>query len=584
MAAQQARGSTLLLEEYYEAGDDRFLAELLRCRSEGKLKALVSRWYDDPRPWARTVLLRYIDDGCDRPNHRVLVKGLFKRAEAKGDDEALAHFMVAFDRLNRRRLVEQKRYDWSTRKTYSEFVLKPDKSVPSRVPKEKTSQGRNPRTGERIEIPVRSKSIERFSRHTRRYLCRRVLRYFRRLGFRDVERYGRTIRAALVLYSDEHLQKSEQLLESWSLVHALYWGSPVIKRSPHGIKLAEGATLGSIVPAPLHPAAWQGVFDEVLALVEHAQSRTVRVFALALLTREYASELRALPSARWRALLRSPHEEIQQFAVERLRSATDLANLPVGEWLTLLSIESVTILPVLCELFEASVHPDRLSLQQCVDLASSPTAPVAELGLRWAREKPVETEDDLRRLLPLCEARAPRVRAEAARWVEELLLASPHTRPQDARDLMDAKRVEARQVGLALLEARFPQDAALWAAASETPYDDVRARLVAKLGEWERLLDRTAIKRIWATTLLAIHRGGRAKRTVVRQVAEHIVQNPEQGEALLPLLGYALRSVRVPERRAGLAALAQAAYRTPSLRATITRHLPELRLFDEAVS
>jgi hypothetical protein len=44
-------------------------------------------------------------------------------------------------------------------------------------------------------------------------------------------------------------------------------------------------------------------------------------------------------------------------------------------------------------------------------------------------------------------------------------------------------------------------------------------------------------------------------------------------------LKVALRSIRAPERRAALSALAQVAFTTPSLRASMAKALPELKLF-----
>src|SRR5262245_45900443 len=114
-------GSPLLVE-YFAAGDDRLLDELLACHAEKKFKSFGERWYAAPRPWARRALLRYVDDGCDRPHHRSLVKTLFKKAEAASDDEALAHFLVAFDRLSRRELVQVRHWDYKTRRATIEFV------------------------------------------------------------------------------------------------------------------------------------------------------------------------------------------------------------------------------------------------------------------------------------------------------------------------------------------------------------------------------------------------------------------------------------------------------------------------------
>jgi hypothetical protein len=583
----ESAGSALLVDEYFASGDDRLLGELLPCRSEKKFKTFGERWYADTRPWARQTLLRYVDDGCDRPHHRLLVKTLFKKAEAAADDEAMAHFLVAFDRLTRRQIVPVRHWDYQTRQSTTEFVLKADSSVPSKAPREKPARSaRNPQTGAVMNIPGRSQPMERFSRRTRRYLARRAFRYFRRAGWKDKPRYARALRIALPLYDDSNLQKPEQLLDAWGLVHALYWASPVLKRSPHGVRLTANAKLADLAPAPIFPDAWKGVpgFEALSDFAVRARSRTVRRWAIALLKRDHADALRELTFTRLRLLLKSPHEEVQVFAAELLKEKPGLEGLPVDEWLELLKLENPDVLALVCELVEKTVHPDRLTLAQSIALACAPAAAVAELGLRWARTKKVEAASDLETALALREARAPRVRAEALEWLRELLSRSSQAKPEHVRELVDAKHKEARSEGLRLMDERFKDETTLWAALSESPYDDVRGRLVVRLKEWEKALDREALKRVWATSLLAIHRGGRAKRQVVKQVAERIVSTPAEAEALLPLLGVALRSVRTPERRSALAALARAAHRAPQLRDAIARRLPELRLLDEAVA
>jgi hypothetical protein len=564
VADQEPGGSTLLIDEYFEAGDDRFLAEVLASRSDKKLLSLVDTWFWDPRPFARRMLIAYIDDGCDRPKHRPLVKRLFKRAEAAGDDELMAHFMAAFDRLVRHQLVERRTWDWATRTTLSGWVLERDPTVLSRIPKPKKGS--------------RPPQVDRFTARTRLYLCRRAFRYFRNLGHRDPGRYATAVRAALLLYRDEHLEKPEQLLDAWGFVHVLYHGAPVLVRNPHGIRLAAGARLADLAPAPIYPEVWQEGFDGVLSLLERAPSRTVRRFAVEMLERHHGDALRSLSFARLRNLLRSPREDVQSFAARRLKEASGLENLPLSDWLELLRVENAEAIPLICDLVRAHVHPDRLTLAQSVDLARSGVAAVAELGLTWARSKAAGGHDDLETLISLRDAATPLVRAEAMAWVGRLLAESPLAKPVMARDLIDAKYAEARMAGIALMEGRFKDDTSLWGAMSESPYDDVRAVFVRNLSAWEETLDSESLHRVWATSLLAIHRGGRAKQRVVGQVADRIVRQPGEAESLLPLLGIALRSVRVPERRAGLAAVARAAFRAPALQAAIERQLPELRL------
>src|SRR3954464_9214933 len=101
-ACAMAGGSSLLLDEYFEAGDDRFYQELLRFDGEKRLAFWAEKILADKRPFARRGLLASIDGGCDRDHHPALVRRLFKRVEAAGDDEAMAHFLAAFDRLSRR--------------------------------------------------------------------------------------------------------------------------------------------------------------------------------------------------------------------------------------------------------------------------------------------------------------------------------------------------------------------------------------------------------------------------------------------------------------------------------------------------
>jgi hypothetical protein len=545
-------GSSLMLEELWKSGDDGFLAELLRIESEKHLAAFAERLWTDRRPFARRMLLAYIDDGADRDHHRPLVKRLFKRAEKAGDDEAMGHFLVAFDRLARRELREVQRWDWQTRESHTAFELQ-------RVP---AGPGQS-----------------RFSQATRLYLVRRAWRYFRFLGWREPARYQRAMMATLPLYQDQHLSKPENVLDSWGLVHALYHGSDVLERHQAGTRLRPGRTLAELAPAPFKPAVWTDRHEDLFELVQHAGSRTVRAWAIAWL-RAHAN-LSGLPLSRVRPMLRSQHDEVVLFGAELLRSVAGLETMLIGDWLELLQIRNATALPIVCELMEKHVAPSRLRATECVTLAQSPMAAVAALGLRWLRDKPgVELET----VLGLGEAEVPPVRAQAVEWLLERIRGSAASRPEHLRELIDARHLDTRERALALWEAepRFHDDGTLWAALPESPYEDVRARVIAHLERRLAELTPGSIRHIWVSALLAVHRGGRAKPLVARQISRRIADHPAEADDLLPLLGIALRSLRQPERRAGLAALVRAAETRPGLRAQIQRHLPELHILDDA--
>lgn len=557
-------GSNLLVDEYFEAGDDRFVDEVLALTTGKKLKSFADRWYKDKRAFARRTLLAYIDDGCDRPHHRPLVKALFKLSEKASDDEAVGHFMVAFDRLVQRKLVEREKYDWSRRTSVKEKILAGDARYPGRF------YGRND-------------SAPNFSGRTRRYLQRRALRYFRDIGRKDPLRYGKSIRAALALYRDEHLDKPERLLDSWGLMHALYHGSPVLVRNPSGIRIAEGRSLGELDPEPLWFAAWKGCFEDVFALVVSAKSRTVRVFGISVLKHFYKSDLDRITMARLRPLIASQYEEVQVLGADLLRSADGLSSLTIADWLDLLRIENQAALMFLCEAIKKHVSPKRLELEACVDLALSPISPVAELGLDWAMTKKTDNKAALEVALRLANCRAPRVREAASKWLVTVLSGSKFARMEHVRDLVDSKHEDVRREALGFFEkdVRFKDDTTLWASLSESPYDDVRSFLLAHLGQREKALGPLALERVWASTMLAVHRGSRHKRLALMQIAARVAEKPVEAEPLLGILGYALRSVRPTERRAALAAVSRAAFDAPVLRNAIGRKLPELTLFGE---
>ncbi|MND04869.1 hypothetical protein D3C83_253410 [compost metagenome] len=62
------------------------------------------------------------------------------------------------------------------------------------------------------------------------------------------------------------------------------------------------------------------------------------------------------------------------------------------------------------------------------------------------------------------------------------------------------------------------------------------------------------------------------------QIVARLERHPDEASRLLPVLAAALRSVRGPEWRTGLAALVQLVERRPELESVVQREFPELRL------
>src|SRR5262249_4551854 len=76
------------------------------------------RWYANPSRNARRLLLAYLEEPLNAYRHEALVKRLFKRAEAAGDDAVMARFLVAFDRSIRR--IQRRRLHYERRQVQSQ--------------------------------------------------------------------------------------------------------------------------------------------------------------------------------------------------------------------------------------------------------------------------------------------------------------------------------------------------------------------------------------------------------------------------------------------------------------------------------
>src|SRR5687767_14488334 len=229
--------SFLVLEEYFARGDGRFLDQLRQVSDPKKLAAFTDRWSRDHRPWARDQVLFYLDQPLDRPGHQPVVKRLFKAAEARGDDELMGAFAVAFDRLVRRVRKTKHQYDWQTRTSWTEEVLVAPRNTLPGAPR----RGQNPRTGASVwYTPKPRHPAFLFSYHTRYYLRRRAWRYFRRMGHRRPVDYLGAVVRFLARYRDEDLAKGENIIDSWSLLHACFFEHDALEFNASHALLKEG--------------------------------------------------------------------------------------------------------------------------------------------------------------------------------------------------------------------------------------------------------------------------------------------------------------------------------------------------------
>jgi hypothetical protein len=546
-----AEGSILAVEEFFAAGDPRFRSELLYLNAPKKLGPFAEKWIKDARPWSRQMMRDFLlDRSFERPQHKPLVKRLFKLAEAAGEDRVMAWFLVAGDLSIRRK--EGKRYNWQLRD--SETFLK-------------------------LGFPPR-RDGEAFTVHTRNYLRRRAWRYFRRLGFRDPRRYLAAAMEALVLYRDADVDSGVHLLDNFGLTHILFHNSPILRCKPNGWVVKDGAQIRDLKPTPAYATSWDD--ESIFTLLLKAQARPLRRTARAMIKARPAMTAK-VPFEKIFALLEHADGELQTLGLELLPAAAGLESAPTEAWTRLLESSNLEVLDAVCALMSKLVNPEVFTNDRLFLFATGPIGPVAKLGLDWLKKRDLQPAE----LLRLSQVRSRAVAKDAVAWAREKLSPRPDFDPDWLLAFLDSQTQEVREAAWTWFseEKRARHRIDLWAKIVESPYDDVRLSIVGYLERFAEidtalrvLLARAPLETIWATVLLNIHRGNRAKRLAAGQIAAAIERDPARAPQLLPLLAIAARSVRAPEFRAGLAAVVRTATRRPEVADQVARHFPELKL------
>ncbi|HET6247066.1 MAG TPA: hypothetical protein VFE47_05145 [Tepidisphaeraceae bacterium] len=580
--------SILLLEEYFATGDDRFVAALRAFNIPGRLATLADRWKKDPRPWARLQILNYLEQPLNAPAHETVVKRLFKYAEAQADDELMAAFAVAFDRLVRRKLVKRHQYDYRSRQSwYEEWLRTPHNTINTPAPN--AADGPVAHGWKPFKWHGNLKTYRLFSHHTRYYLRRRAWRYFRRMGFSQPERFAPAVGRMLAGYRDEDFARGENLLDSWILLHACFGKSDVLEFGPAHVKVREGRALRELAPAPQFPKLWKepAAAAVLLQLMFDARSRLARVWAIQLIRREHADRLKDISVAEIRRMLDHGDEEVQILGAELLENAAGLEKLTVEQWVDLLGTKNLTALETICSLMSRHVRGDRVSLEQAVALAVSKPAPIARLGFGFLKDREARSDGDRDTLALLSAARSTVLAREISLWALARVGAAGVYNVDRVARFFDSLTKEVRQGAMQWLAPTSAgwNDAELWSRLVETPYDDVRLEFISALQRRSRApgLGADRLNAVWCAVLLGIHRGGRHKLTALRQISDALREQPEAAAQLLPVLAVAIRSVRVPEARAGLSAIVTIVSARPELADLVARYLPELRIVGEEV-
>ena len=597
-------GSLMVARKMLDEDDPAFLDELLRCHDADALAGFAATFFDDRRSHVRRWLLRYVDECFQAFRHEGLVKRLFKAAEAAGDDEVMGRFLVTLDRSVRRRVRTVRRYDWTLREVVeSDRIETPERTMPRdrRDLLAVTSRRRGPGRDE----------LRLFSAATRKYLRRRVWRYFRTID--DDARYREAVAAALMRFTDDDFADGLAMLDSWSAMHAMFHHADVLESTASGWRLADGAALSDLKPAPYRPEVWRAEPSAWVRLIDDAGSHLVRRFALMSL-RDAAGDARDTGDARVtgnagnagaldvgdlidavtrRRWLSHIDDGVAELAAELTLAAGEPDRWTADDWSRVLDGASDVAVDRLIETLHRSMRD--WSTDGLLSIGRGVRPGVVGAAADILEGRSVADGGEAGRWMDAVDTECVALRRRWTAVVLERVRASKHFRPIQLLPVLDSLHDDVRAAGIEVLaeDPACGRDVDLWRCLLESPFDDVQLavaglmdRMAYDATTWRRMrssrLDDADVHRLWATVMHQTDRGGRVKRAVIGSLADRVAADPSRIDRWLPLLRHAAGSVRVTEREAALSALVSIATAHPDLASRISSDIDALDFYATA--
>ncbi|QJX00149.1 hypothetical protein [Frigoriglobus tundricola] len=564
----------------FQAGAPEFV-DAVRLRVNGAVLApFAETWYTDPRVEAKRLLFAYLERPFNSPRHEPLVKRIFKFAEAAGDDAVMARFLVGFDRTIRRHRVTKQKYN-SRRRQYEQYETVATRTDTTLSREDRAYTG--PWFAQNREQFVAGKFL--FSVATRNYLRRRAWRYFRRLGRAAPDRYVPAVCTALKLYTDADVPDGVALLDNWGLVHVLFHHSPTLEARASGWRVATGGSLSRLQPDPMFRKLWLRGAEPIFDLLVNARCATVARWAMMMLRRNFPDRLARVELSELLMWIGSPNPVLNELALDLLETRGGLESMSIEDWLTVAESARPELLDRICVVVARVVKPEAVNFANAVRLAMQRPVPLARLGFLFLQGKKPVTHPERVAVFGLRNAAADPVRVDLVKWACGVLSEQPDFDPLWVLEFLDSRFNDVREVGWEWLQsdARARDSVLVWQRLLESPYDDIRLRLVGMLEDRAKepaglsKYSPESVRLLWASVLLNVHRGSRAKPFVVRQIIDRLSAHPDEAGELLPMVAVALRSVRGPEFRAGLAGITNYVTKYPTRKPLVEAVFPELK-------
>src|SRR5690606_12962508 len=117
--------------------------------------------------------------------------------------------------------------------------------------------------------------------------------------------------------------------------------------------------------------------------------------------------------------LASGQPELEEFALAIFKTSRSLGELDTSQWLALLEGATPNTRDAIVEAMRQHLPAERLTFDDCLQLALAEPATVAQYGFDLLRDRVIDSPDEQRRLAELADSRCAALAGEMARWALE---------------------------------------------------------------------------------------------------------------------------------------------------------------------
>ena len=130
-------------------------------------------------------------------------------------------------------------------------------------------------------------------------------------------------------FRDKDFETGINVVDNWSLMHACYFHSDVIRFNACHANVVDGKSLGNLAASPYQPDAWKSELagDTLIQLLVDAQSTLVRIWAMEMLRSVHPEAGRTMKFSLLMKLLSSPGSQYPEIRLRHVQEPSETANI-----------------------------------------------------------------------------------------------------------------------------------------------------------------------------------------------------------------------------------------------------------------